>query len=193
MKFLRNNHRPRVRLTPANDGPPIRRDAFHDDEPIFDEDDFADDGSPILSRTPVLQMSSGSFFEMMAYLTSRPPELGLALLGPKNHDAVTHVLIDESGHATPVSFTLGHVLLNEQLRAYTAAGLDVKGIAHSHPRGCCWPSLGDLRYVAKCFAADRGQSLVTFLLPIVVGQRLYPYIVYRDDPTAAHIAQVVLF
>ena len=193
MKCSPFSRRRRDKLVPANDGPPIRRDAFHEDEPILDDDDVADDGSPIYNRVPVMQMSSASLCRMMAYLTSHPPERAVALLGPKDHDAVTHVLIDESGHATSASFTLGHVFLNEKLRLYTAAGLDVKGIGHSHPAGCCWPSLGDLHYVAKCFAADREQSLVTFLLPIIVGQRLFPYIVYRDHPNAAQIAQVVLF
>jgi len=184
---------PRTKLLPGNDGPPIRRDPYHDDEPIFDDDPLADDGSPIFERLAVIQMSHMSYDVMMDYLTAHRPERAVALLGPKDHDAVTHILIDEDGEATPASFTFGHVLVNEKMKIYVAAGLDVKGIAHSHPLGCTWPSGGDLKYVARCFASDKQGTLDRFLLPIVCGQRLYPYVVFNDNPPAAQVAQVVLF
>jgi len=185
--------RRRRRLVPLDDGPPIRREPFCPDDPFTEEDDHAEDGSPIFERLAVLQMSGPSYFTMMQYLTTNPYERAVALIGPKDHDVVTHVLIDESGDASSSSFTLGHVLLNDRLKTYVAAGLDAKGIAHSHPPGCNWPSLGDLTYVAKCFATDRQGMLTQFLLPIVVGNRLFPYVVLRGDPRIPVVAQVILF
>jgi proteasome lid subunit RPN8/RPN11 len=184
---------PRTKPWPGEDGPPIRRDPYDDEEPIRDDDPLPREGTPIFSRIPVMQLSHTAYDQMLDYLTDHPPERAVALIGPKDHDAVTHVLIDESGDSTPASFTLGHVLLNEKLKTFVAAGLDVKGIAHSHPLACCWPSQGDLRYVAKCFENDKQGLLDRFLLPIVCGQRLYPYLVFSDQPRAAQLAQVVLF
>lgn len=183
---------PRTRLTSSKEGPPIRRDPYHDDDPIFDGDDQAQDGSPIFERLAVMQIASTTFIELMDYLTSRPPEAAGVLIGPKNHDGVTHFVADETGAPTAVSFTLGHIKLNQLLAKYVPAGLDAKGIVHSHPLGCVSPSAGDLAYVAQCFASGKG-TLDRFLLPLVVGGRFYPYIVFRDQPDVAEFAQVVLF
>jgi hypothetical protein len=184
---------PRTKLLPGNEGPPIRRDAFHDDEPAFDDENVADDDSHIFERLALIQMSHTAYDFMMDYLTSHPPERAVALIGPKEHDAVTHVLIDEHGESTPASHTFGHVLMNGKLKVFIAAGLDVKGIGHTHPFGVTWPSHGDLVYVEKCFAADKHGTLDRFLLPIICGQRLYPYVVFRDQPLVAEPAQVILF
>ncbi len=109
---------PRTKLTSRKEGPPIRRDPYHDDEPIFDGADQAGDGSPIFERLPVMQIASTTFIELMDYLTRRPPEAAGVLIGPKNHDAVTHFVADETGEPTAVSFTLGHVKLNHLLAKY---------------------------------------------------------------------------
>ena len=130
---------------------------------------------------------------MMEYITGRMPETAGVLIGPKGHDAVTHFVPDEAGDSRPASFTLGHLKLNEILAKYLPAGLDGKGIVHSHPASCTSPSSGDLAYVAKCFQVAKNGSLDRFLLPIVVGERFHPYVVFRNEPDIPRFAQVVLF
>lgn len=158
-----------------------------------DTDDDESQRSVFLSMVPVIQISSPAYFALMEYLTARSPEAAGILVGPKDHHVVTHFVPDDTGDASPVSFTLGHLRLNELLATFLPAGLDAKGIVHSHPSGCTNLSVGDVLYAERCFNLPKNKSLERLLLPLVVGNRFYPYVIFRDDPRTVHFAQVVLF
>lgn len=144
-----------------------------------------------LEDFPPLLMATTAWQATMAHLTGRPPEAGGILIGPINHDAVTNYVPDLTGLATTASFTFDHEQLNELLRRYVPLGFDAKGVAHSHPAGCLAPSGGDLRFVSDCFA--KSSELDRFYMPIVVGKRLFPYVVYRGESPVAIYSQLILF
>jgi proteasome lid subunit RPN8/RPN11 len=170
---------------------PIRRDPLR--EPDANNETVTPDTDLQVTALPVMQIAAPAYFRIMSDLTTRPPEAGGVLVGPQDHDAVTHYFPDETGDGTPVSFTFDHVRLNRLLSRLAAVGLDAKGVVHSHPSGCPTPSQGDLAYVDRCFALAKDQPLSRFLLPIVCGRRIFPYVVLHDRPWLAQFAQVVLF
>jgi proteasome lid subunit RPN8/RPN11 len=132
-----------------------------------------------LDTPDVLLCSQAALEEVLQALRERPPEAAGLLLGPRNHELVTHFLPDEDGEATPASFTLAGRGLTLKLKPYLAAGLDCKGIAHSHPAGITCLSSGDLLYVQRVFQHPKNAALQRFCMPVVAGGRLYPYVVLR--------------
>lgn len=146
-----------------------------------------------LDEYPPLLMATTAWQAMMTDLTTRPVEAGGLLIGPSGHEAVTHYVPDLSGEATAVTFTFDHVRLNELLRQYVPLGLDAKGVAHSHPEGCLTPSGGDLQFVRDCFAKASPGECDRFYMPIVVGRRLFPYVVCRAEALVTLYSQLILF
>lgn len=141
---------------------------------------------------PFLRITERTYLDIMHELGTRPPEAGGALFGPIDSDLVTHFRLDENAQTTPASFTLDHVGLNQALKKYLGAGIDCKGIVHSHPPFVTAPSQGDLAYVRKCFANERNQGLHVFALPIVCNGRFLPYLITKDDLATPLLAQLVL-
>jgi len=140
-----------------------------------------------------MKMTQSAFREYMQELTSRRPEAGGMLLGPTDDDdLITHYVHDKHGRATPTSLTLDAAGLNRVLRRFKAARMNCKGLIHLHPRNVTLPSQGDLRYVAKSFANRNNHAAGQFFLPIVCNDRLYPYVITRDDPSRALVAQLLL-
>ncbi len=130
---------------------------------------------------PELHLSRPVYEEIMKALTSRPPEAGGLLLGPKNHHVVTHFYLDEVARATSNSFTLDHLGMNRVLKDYGACQIDAKGLVHSHPNGIHAPSLQDLEYVQRLFANPRNVGAAEILMPIICGGRFLPYVIPRDN------------
>jgi proteasome lid subunit RPN8/RPN11 len=155
--------------------------------------DSGDSVSLALDQCPVLLMSSAVYDEILEAIGSQPPECGGLLLGPKNHRAVTHFLLDEAGVGTAASFTWDSRGLTKLLKHYIACGVDAKGFVHSHPTGITTLSGGDLVYAARCFETDTSASIDMLAMPLVVEGVLYPYVVLREDPHRAVPAQLVLF
>ena len=127
---------------------------------------------------PTLLMTQAVFQRVLAELLRLAPEAGGALIGPRDTELVTHYLPND-GEATPDSFTLDHHTLNRQLAALRDAGLDLKGIVHSHPAGVHSPSSGDLAYIERLLANPRNRSATTLAFPIVCDGRLWPYAAVR--------------
>src|SRR5437660_541313 len=98
---------------------------------------------------PTILMAKTAYEHGMRALARRPPEAGALLIGPAGHRSVTHVIPDETGHATAASFTWDHRALNATLAQYTALGLDAKGFLHTHPGHCRRLSEGDLEFVRR--------------------------------------------
>jgi proteasome lid subunit RPN8/RPN11 len=129
----------------------------------------------------VMRITRPIYQEILDALTSRKPESGGMLLGPKNHDAVTHFVFDENGHPTSTSFSIDHVGLTKVLRRFRACDIDMKGFVHSHPDGHTQPSSADIQYVLKTFSNPKNSGVKEFLLPIVCGGELYPHVITRGE------------
>lgn len=134
-----------------------------------------------VSKESEMHLTRAVYEEIMKALTSRPPEAGGLLLGPRNHHAVTHFYLDETARATATTFTLDDVGMNRVLKDYKACGIDAKGIVHSHPHGCRAPSNPDLEYVRRLFANPKNAETPEILLPIVCGGKFLPYVITRED------------
>ena len=160
------------------------RDLATDEEPETDDDSARERPVPETATVePVLKMTQSAFLECMHELTSRRPESGGMLLGPVDDDDLVSVYIhDKNGKATAASFTIDEVRLNVILHRFRERGLNCKGLIHSHPAGVTSPSGGDLAYVRKVFANDNNQAAGQFFLPIICGDRMYPYLVRQDAP-----------
>jgi hypothetical protein len=141
---------------------------------------------------PPMVFTESAYRGMMNYLTSRPPELGGALLGPQGDELVTHFVPDLEARTSAASYTPNVAFLGGILQRFMTCGLDCKGIAHSHPLGCTRPSHGDLIHVRSTFARPKNAKALQFLLPIVCGERVYPYIVFRAKRLSVVCAQLVL-
>lgn len=125
----------------------------------------------------LLKITQAALRQTLDYLVSRPPEAAGILLGPHNDDSlVTHFVPDLTGAGNSASFHLDTDELNRVLRRMKPAGLNCKGIAHSHPAGVATPSLGDVRYLQRIFSLPQNAAAGSFYMPIVCGGRLYPYV-----------------
>jgi proteasome lid subunit RPN8/RPN11 len=150
------------------------------------------DAGPPGDPEAALLMSRPCHDHVLRELTSRPPEAGGLLLGPRDHRAVTHFVLDETGAGTPASFTFDHERLNALLAPLLAAGLDVKGLVHSHPDGCDRLSAGDLAYARRLLRNPRNDAEAV-LMPIVVAGTLLPFVVRRECWRQPERVPLVLF
>jgi proteasome lid subunit RPN8/RPN11 len=124
-----------------------------------------------------LKITQPAYRMMMDYLLTQTPEAAGLLLGPADDDhLITHFVADRTGQSGPASFELGIEELNEVLKRVKHAGINCKGIAHSHPAGIPSPSHGDLNYLARVFGLPGNEGTSQFFMPIVCGGRLYAYV-----------------
>ena len=65
-------------------------------------------------------------------------------------------------------------------------------MAHSHPRFCTSPSFGDIEHVRSTFGRAKNAKADMFFLPIVCGDRLYPYLFTRCEPERVQLAQLII-
>lgn len=130
-------------------------------------------------------MPRAVYEEVIEVLGSVPPEACGMLLGPKRHGSlITHFVRDESGASSPTMFRIDGERMTEALRPFVAAGLDVKGICHSHPSGCYRPSDGDLTYLKKLFSNRKNASAhaAAFYFPIISDGQVFHF---AYDPAAS--------
>jgi ThiF family protein/JAB domain-containing protein similar to deubiquitination enzymes len=98
-------------------------------------------------------------------LAGQPPERGGALLGPPGRPLLTSYLSDPEGVATSRSWAPSRALAARVAEAERAGGLELKGLAHSHPRGLDAPSAQDALELAE--GLRRNGHLASYLAPIV--------------------------
>src|SRR5207245_2905285 len=103
---------------------------------------------------------------------------------------ITHFVPDRTGHSTPASFELGTDELNEILRRMKPAGINCKGIGHTHPTGVPSPSHGDLVYLRRVFGLPANADPAQFYMPIVCGGRLFPYVYTQGHVSRADLVVV---
>lgn len=116
--------------------------------------------------------------ELLEVLSSIPPEACGVLLGPRCHSSlITHFVRDETGTPSPTMFQIDGEHLTKAIHPYVQVGLDVKGIAHSHPSGIHNPSGGDLRYLRKLFGNRKNAVApeVDFYFPIISDGQVFHY------------------
>lgn len=124
-----------------------------------------------------LEMCQSAYCEIQDYFRAREPEAAGLLLGPTRDDpVVTHFVPDEDGDSTAATFHLSAAGLNRVLQRVKPAGLDCKGIIHSHPSGVVKPSSGDLAYLRRLFDRPANADVVQCFVPIFCDRRLYPYV-----------------
>ncbi len=123
-------------------------------------------------------MARSVYDELLAHLASVPPEACGMLLGPASHGSlITHFIPDQSGESSPTTFHIDGARMTETIKPYVAAGLDVKGICHSHPSGFYRPSSGDLTYLKRLFTNSKNASSATslFYFPIVSDGQIFHF------------------
>ena len=98
-------------------------------------------------------------------LAAHPPERGGALLGPPGRPLVTSYLPDPEGASTARSWAPSRALAARVKEVERAEGLELKGLAHSHPRGFDAPSAQDALELAE--GLRRNGHLASYLAPIV--------------------------
>jgi proteasome lid subunit RPN8/RPN11 len=153
------------------------------------EDEPTGDDRPLLP--PPLKISQPAHRQMMEYLLARRPEAAGLLLGPADDDLlVTHFVPDKTGHGTSASFELDAAELNKVLKRVKPAGLNCKGIAHTHPAGVPCPSQGDLNYLRRVFGLAKNSAAVQFFMPIICGGRVYGYVYAQECVQRAEIILV---
>lgn len=97
---------------------------------------------------------------------------------------------DETGRGTPVSFELDTANLNRVLKERKAIGQTLMGIVHSHPKGIIQPSLGDVAYFRKLFAAPANADAQHLYIPIICNGRMYPYVFAHDRVFPAQLTLI---
>lgn len=136
---------------------------------------------------PVMPFTRATYIEIMQEMVSEPPERACLLLGHVNSPLVTHYVMDETGESSPLHFRFDDVALNAALRKYLGVQMEAKGFCHSHPRGCTRLSGGDLEYLRRIWANPKNDC-ERILMPIVVGNKMYPYVVDRASPASPKLA-----
>jgi proteasome lid subunit RPN8/RPN11 len=161
---------------PEDAGPPPPPAPPADDEPL-----------PLWG----MKITQPAYRGTLTYLLGRPPEAAGILLGPADDDVlVTHFVPDESGRGTAVSFELNAAHLNRVLKRVRPAGLDCKGLVHSHPAGIPHPSSGDVAYFRKLFAVPANRTARHVFVPIVCGGRLFNFAFAHGDVFPAELTLV---
>jgi proteasome lid subunit RPN8/RPN11 len=139
----------------------------------------------------VMKITQSAYREMLDYLLSRQPEAAGMLLGPVQDDIlVTHFLPDEDGTGTSASFHINAPGLNRTLKRVRPAGLNAKGLAHTHPSGIHQPSHGDLAYLRQLFGLPANADAQQCFMPIVCDRRVYPYVYARGRIWVAELILV---
>ncbi|WP_246793891.1 Mov34/MPN/PAD-1 family protein [Burkholderia perseverans] len=103
--------------------------------------------------------------EIREHIASHRPERGGALYGPRHYPMVTHFEYDFDARTSAVSYVPSDRLIANVAVVEREAGLQFKGIVHSHPRGLVRPSAGDERTVLSFFA--KNPQFAAIALPIV--------------------------
>ena len=130
-------------------------------------------------------LTRGVYDEIAATLGSMKAEQGGALGWLENDRVVRFFRFDDTALTTGATYSPDDKALNVMFREeWNPRSIRLAGFAHSHPRGCAQPSLGDLTYAERILAAI--PDLPYLVLPIIqtvpdTGTfRLVPFLAVRD-------------
>jgi proteasome lid subunit RPN8/RPN11 len=144
-------------------------------------------------EVPVVRMTATAYRSILCAIGRRPPESGGLLIGPVAVGIVTHFHFDDSGVCTGGTYSPDHLTLGRLMRArWLPAGLDMKGVVHSHPASLDRLSLKDLEYIRRLLAAN--PDMDEFVAPIVLPGRFRfcPIVVSRLEPSVGRAARLEL-
>lgn len=103
--------------------------------------------------------------ELERDVAAHAPERGGALLGPRGRPLVTRFLRDPDAAATGASWAPSRALDAAVKALEQEEGLELKGIAHSHPPGLDHPSEQDVRELAE--GLRRNGHMPCYLAPVI--------------------------
>ncbi len=139
-----------------------------------------------------LRITHHAVGQILTTIGRHPPETGGILLGPIGSMDVTDFYFDQGAACTAGTYTPDHVSLRRKMHdEWLPAGLDMKGFAHSHPRGFDRLSSDNLQYIGRLL--EKNTDLAWFAAPIVIPHefRLRAWIVPRQRPDLMVEAQLV--
>jgi hypothetical protein len=128
-----------------------------------------------------ISISRKVFYKLINRLSSRTVESGAILLGPANSNAITHFYFDRGATCNGSSYSPDYKYLNRKMRdEWLPAGLDMKGIAHSHPGNLACLTYGDMSYIRRLMS--KNPDMNTFVAPIVLPYQksIHPMVISRD-------------
>ena len=106
---------------------------------------------------------------LQAEIATHDPERGGALLGPRGRELLTDFVPDGEGERTASTYRPSRALAAEVIARERDAGLELKGIVHSHPPGFDEPSPQDVAELGE--GLRRNGHLPAYLAPIVTCSR----------------------
>lgn len=136
-----------------------------------------------------IKIKHKALYDLMDNIGSILPERGGILLGPVGRDYITDFYFDHSGTSTSGSYTPDHVTINRKLHEYwEPAGLEIKGIAHSHPGSLDSLTNEDMSYIRRLMLRD--SNIERFVAPIVLPHHyaIRPLVVSRKQMNRAQQA-----
>ena len=142
----------------------------------------------------VINMTRQAFDKMMFAICSRPAESGGLLLGQVGSNDVSDFFFDAGGNFTRASYSPDYVTLSKKLKEeWVPAGIDFKGIVHSHPGKLDTLTHEDLMYIRRLLAANPDMPM--FIAPIIIPPefRMRAMVVFRDNPDSAVEARINFF
>lgn len=143
---------------------------------------------------PIIKMTREAFDKMMFGICSKPVESGGLMLGQIGSNDVSDFYFDDEAEVSGTTYSPNYKVLTKKLKEeWIPAGIDFKGISHSHPGMLDRLTNEDLIYIRRLLIANTDMQM--FIAPIIVPQefRMRMMVVFRDNPTVAVEAQINFF
>ena len=135
----------------------------------------------IITEMKKIRINHKAFYSLIHNLNSKTVEKGGVLLGPVGSNSITHFYYDQGGTSTANSYSPDYITLNRKLRQqWRPAGLEIKGIAHSHLGNLDRLTYDDLSYIKRLMS--RNPAMGMFVAPIVLPYQksVQPMVISRD-------------
>jgi proteasome lid subunit RPN8/RPN11 len=135
----------------------------------------------ILIKMVAARITRSALYDMMNTIGSRPVETGGVLLGPVGKNLITHFYFDHSAACTGSTYSPDCATINRKLHEYwEPAGLEIKGVSHSHPGNSDSLTDGDMSYIKRLMT--KSLDIDMFVAPIVLPNHyaIRPLVVTRD-------------
>ncbi|MBM4103123.1 MAG: hypothetical protein FJ263_03610 [Planctomycetes bacterium] len=142
----------------------------------------------------VVNMTRETFDKMMFSICPRPAETGGLILGPLGSNDGTDFFFDAGGSITGTSYAPDCVTIVKKLKEeWIPAGIDLKGIAHSHPGKLDRLTTEDMAYIKRLLIIN--PEMPVFLAPLIIPHefRMRMMVVFRDNPDIAVEARINFF
>jgi proteasome lid subunit RPN8/RPN11 len=136
-----------------------------------------------------IKIKHKALYDLMNQVGSRSPEKGGVFVGPVGRDYITDFYFDHSATSTGGTYAPDYLTINRILHEHwEPAGLEIKGIAHSHPGNLDSLTYADLSYIKRLMVSN--PHMKTFVAPVVLPHHyaVRPLVVSRDQMNRAQQA-----